>query len=158
MGMENILHLIGIAQKAGRRAVGEEPVGAACRDRKARLVLLAGDAAANTARRAAHFGEAGKVLWITLPYSKAELGMALGRTSCAMLAVTDAGLAASLAEKLAAQDPKTYSPAAGQLSEKAARALQRQREQRAHEKNLQKKKQKPWAPPGRAKGPPDGKK
>ena len=80
--MDNTLHLLGIAQKAGRLEVGEEPVGAAARARQARVILLACDAAANTARRAGHFGEAGNVLWLTVPYTKAELGGAVGRASC----------------------------------------------------------------------------
>ena len=145
--MDNALRLIGMAKKAGRLEIGEEPVGAAARARKARLSLLAGDAAANTARRAAHFGEAGNVLVLTVPHTKADLGMAVGRTSCAMLAFTDAGFAASFAEKLAAQDPGQYADVAGKLEEKAAKVLQRQREQRQHEKNLERGKKRPWAPP-----------
>ena len=42
--MDNTLHLLGIAQKAGRLEVGEEPVGAAARARQARVILLACDA------------------------------------------------------------------------------------------------------------------
>ncbi len=145
--MHNILPLIGLARKAGRLEVGEEPVGAACRSRQAKLVLLAGDAAAGTARRAAHFGQTGNVLWLTLPFTKAELGGALGRSSCAMAAVTDAGLAASLAGKLAAADPEAYGPAAQQLDKKAAKAAQRRRERVAYEKNLQRGGKKPWSPP-----------
>ncbi len=145
--MDNALRLIGMAKKAGRLEIGEEPVGASARARKARLILLAGDAAANTARRAAHFGQVGNVLTLTVPCTKAELGMTVGRTSCAMLAFTDAGFAASFAEKLAAQDPERYGPAAGKLEEKAVKVLQRQREQRQHEKNLERGKKRPWAPP-----------
>ena len=149
--MDSVLHLLGIARKGGRVAVGEEPVGACCRERKAQLVLLASDAAANTVRRAAHFGEAGKVLWLTTPYDKGELGLAVGRTSCAMVAVTDAGLAAALVAGLAKRDPEQYSPAAEQLRQKAEKVLQRQREQRQHERNLARGKGKPWVPP-----PPEG--
>lgn len=141
-----ILHLLGLAKKAGRLEIGEEPVGAACRSRQAKLVLLAADAAPNTRRRAAHFGQAGDVLWLETPFSKSELGAVLGRASCAMLALTDAGFAAALAEKLAARDDR-YSPAAQQLRTQADRALQRQREQHQHEKNLRQGKRKPWAPP-----------
>ena len=54
MSNDPILHLLGMAKKAGRLEVGEEPVGAACRARQARLVLLAAVAAPNTPRRAAH--------------------------------------------------------------------------------------------------------
>ncbi len=147
MANDPILQLLGLARKAGRLEAGEEPVGAACRAHQARLVLLASDAASNTSRRAAHFGEAGSVLWLTLPFSKAELGALLGRSSCAMLALTDFGLAASVVEKLVVRDPDRYGPAAQQLRVKADRVLQRQKEQRRHEKNLREKKQKPWAPP-----------
>lgn len=147
MPNDPILHLLGLARKAGRLEIGEEPVGAVCRARQARLVLMASDAAANTNRRAAHFGEAGNVLWLELPYTKAELGFHLGRGSCAMLALTDAGFAAAVTEKLAARDPERYGPAAQQLRQKADRVLQGQKEKRQHEKNLQNGKKKPWAVP-----------
>ena len=147
MPHDPILHLLGLARKAGRLELGEEPVGAACRARQAKLVLVAGNAAPNTCRRAAHFGEAGNVLWLSLPQTKEELGFALGRGSVAMLALTDIGFAASLVKKLAAADPEKYGAAAAALDTKAAKALQRQKEQRQHEKNLREGKRKPWAPP-----------
>lgn len=151
MSNDPVLHLLGLARKAGRLELGEEPVGAACRARQAKLVLLACDAASNTFRRAAHFGEAGNVLWLEVPFTKAELGFALGRGSCAMLALTDVGFASSLVQKLSARDPAKYGPAAQQLKTKADRALQRQREKRQHEKNLREGKKKPWAVPSPAK-------
>lgn len=151
MTNDPILHLLGLAKKAGRLEIGEEPVGAACRSRQARLVLLAADAAPNTRRRAAHFGEAGNVLWLETPFDKGQLGFILGRSSCAMLALTDAGFSAAVAEKLAARDPDRYGPAAQQLRNRADRVLQRQKEERQHEKNLRQGKRKPWAPP-----PPSG--
>ena len=147
MANDPILHLIGLARKAARLEIGEEPVGAACRARHAKLVLIAGNAASNTFRRAAHFGEAGNVLWLALPQTKEELGFALGRSSVAMLALTDVGLAASIVKKLAAMDPEKYGAAAAALDAKAAKALQRQKEQRQHEKNLREGKRKPWVPP-----------
>lgn len=151
MPNDPILHMLGLARKAGRLEIGEEPVGAACRARQAKLVLLACDAASNTFRRAAHFGEAGNVLWLEVPFTKAELGFALGRGSCAMLALTDVGFASSLVQKLSARDPEKYGPAAQQLKAKADKTLQRQREKRQHEKNLREGKRKPWAVP-----PPEG--
>lgn len=146
MPNDPILHLLGVARKARLLEIGEEPVGAVCRARHAKLVLLAQDAAPNTRRRCAHFGEAGNVLWLELPFTKEELGFHLGRGSCAMLALTDSGLASAVAEKLALRDPERYGPAAEQLREKASRALQRQKERRQHEKNLRQGKHKPWAP------------
>ena len=150
--MDCALHLLGIARKAGRVEVGEEPAGAACRARQAKLLLVAADAAENSVRRAAHFAEAGKTPWLKAPWGKGELGGAVGRSACAMLALTDAGLAAALAEKLARTDPETYGGAAETLTEKAARVLQRQKEQRAHEKKLERAGRKPWAPPPKPAG------
>lgn len=152
--MNSALHLLGIARKAGRLEIGEEPVGAAARARQAKLILVAADAADNSARRAAHFAEGGKAPWAQVPFSKGELGGAVGRASCAMLAVTDAGLASALVSKLAAEDPQRYGALAGELEGRAARALQRQKEQRAHEKKLQRGQRKPWAPPPKKAAPP----
>ena len=151
MPNDPILHMLGLARKAGRLEIGEEPVGATCRSKQAKLVLLASDAAPNTFRRAAHFGEAGNVLWLEVPFSKADLGFALGRGPCAMLALTDVGFASSIVQKLSARDPEKYGPAAQQLKAKADKTLQRQREKRQHEKNLREGKRKPWAVP-----PPEG--
>lgn len=150
--MDNILNLVGIAKKAGKLEIGEEPVGSAARARHAKLLLVAADAADNTVRRAGHFGEAGNVMFLSTPYTKAELGMAVGRTSCAMLAVMDAGIASSIVTKLAAANPGQYGEAAERLAVKAAKVLKRQKEQRQHEKNLQKGKSKPWAAPGQKPG------
>ena len=58
--MDKLLNLIGLAQKAGRLAVGEEPTGAAARARDARLILVAADAAENSVRRVRHFADAGQ--------------------------------------------------------------------------------------------------
>lgn len=158
MANDPILHLLGLARKAARLEVGEEPVGAVCRARQAKLILIASNAAPNTFRRAAHFGEAGNVLWLALPQTKEELGFALGRGSVAMLALTDIGFASTIVKKLAAADPEKYGAAAASLDVKATKALQRQKEQRQHEKNLKQGKHKPWAPPPKVEEPPAPKK
>ena len=142
-----ILSLIGLSKKAGRLEVGEEPVGAAARARHARLLLVASDAAANTRRRCSHFAEAGAVPWAELPFTKEELGGTVGRSSCALVAVTDIGFASSLAAKLSALNPERYGDLAAALDTKAQKALQRQKEQRQHEKNLREGKRKLWAAP-----------
>ena len=91
-----------------------------------------------------------------MPYTKGELGGTVGRASCAMLALTDVGLAAALLARLAAGAPETYGAASAELSEKADKALQRQKEQRRHKKKLQKGGRKPWAaPPARKESPPE---
>lgn len=153
--MNSTLHLLGIAKKAGKLELGEEPTGAAARAKQAKLIVVARDAAENTFRRVRHFADAGNVTWVSVPFTKAELGSAVGRTSCAMLAVMDVGLASALVGKLAAEDPEKFSITAQQMEERAARALQRQREKRAHEKNLREGKRKPWvAPPKESARPP----
>lgn len=134
--LDNILSTLGLALKAGKAEVGEEPVGAATRAKKARVVLLAQDAAASSVRRAMSFAQGGNCLCLTLPADKDALGRALGRTSVAMCAVTDIGFADAIARKLAAIDPEHFAAAAQQLDAKAARMALRREETRRHEKNM----------------------
>ena len=119
--------------------MGEEPVGTACRAHKGYLLLLASDAADNTIRRALHFCQAGNTISLKLPLTKAELGSGVGRSSCAMLAITDVGFAAAVAEKLAQADPEAYGQAWETLSQKAARAKKRRDEKHSPNKNKGKK-------------------
>ena len=130
-----VLSLLGLAHKAGQVAIGEEPTGAACRAKDAKVLFLAADAADNTRRRARSFAETGNCPLLALPAEKDDLGRALGRTSCAMCAVTDIGFASALAGKLAAAEPETYGEAAAALADRAKKADKRRKEQRSHEKN-----------------------
>ncbi len=134
--MDKVLSLLGLAKKAGMLVSGEEPVGGAARARDARLILLASDAADNTVRRASHFAEAGACLCARIPASKDDLGRAVGRASCAMLAITDIGFAEAAAKKLAALNEAEYGALAQKLSVKAARAQERKQEQKRHDKNV----------------------
>ena len=124
-GIDSLLSLLGLAKKAGMLEEGEDSVDAAARAHGARLILLASDAAENTARRAEHFAEKGSCLCATLPADKETLGGAFGRASCAMLALTDIGFASAAAKKLAAMDAERYGELAERLSLKAARAKER---------------------------------
>ena len=143
----NILSLLGLSLRGGRLAVGEEPVEAVARARDARVLLLASDAAEGTRRRCEHFAGAGDCLWLQVPFTKAELGRALGRTAVAITAVTDVGLAAALLHRLAELDPAQYRDAADRMDVKARRAAERRAEQAAHEKNLRRGKRRSKAPP-----------
>ena len=131
--MDKLLNLIGLAQKAGRLAVGEEPTGAAARARDARLILVAADAAENSVRRVRHFADAGQCLWCRIGADKDALGRAVGRSSCAMLAVMDIGFAETIAKKLAEGDER-FAETAEKLAVKARRAAERRREAEAHER------------------------
>lgn len=136
MSNRNILSLLGLALRGGNLVVGEEPVEAVARARDARVLLVAADAAENTVRRVRHFADAGACLWLKLPFTKDELGSAVGRSSVAIVAVTDIGLANAVVHKLAEDDPKRYGDAAERLEIKAKRAAERRAEQLAHEKNI----------------------
>ena len=134
--MHPVLNLLGLALRGGNLVVGEEPVEAVARARDARLLILAADAADNTRRRIQHFADAGQCIWVRVPFTKAELGQTLGRSAVAVCAVTDIGLAAAVAHKLADMDPVRFDETAARLDLKAQRAAERRQEQRNHEKNV----------------------
>lgn len=125
MSGQNVLSLLGLALRGGRLAVGEEPAALAAKAGQARLLLTASDAAGNTLRRAEYLAEEGHCLHLTLPFSKAELGGALGRGGAAIAALTDLGLAAAAAERLARLDPERYGEAAARMELKRRRAAER---------------------------------
>ena len=134
--MNNAISVLGLANKAGKIEAGEEPCGAAARAKWAKLIILAQDAADNTKRRAAHFALAGNCECIEVPFSKDDLGSIIGRTSCAVMAICDAGFASLFVSKLESANPGRYGAVNAVLREKAERAQQRKREKRAHEKNV----------------------
>ena len=138
-----VLSLLGLALRGGRLTVGEEPVEAVVRARDARLLLLASDAADNTLRRVKYFAQAGQCLWLRIPFTKDELGRAVGRSSAAIAAVTDIGLANAVVQRLAQLDPVKYDEAAARLEQKVKRAAERKAEQLAREKNARANKRKP---------------
>ncbi len=115
---DTVLAALGLALRGGNLAVGEEPVAEACRTGKARVVLLASDAAGNTARRATRLaGE--NVPLVPLPRDKSQVGFALGRASCAVAAVTEPGLAALVLSRLAEEEKARYGQVAALLEGRA---------------------------------------
>lgn len=125
MDSHNILSLLGLALRGGNLAVGEEAVETAVQGRGARLVLAASDAAENTLRRAERFAGVGQCLWLQLPFTREELGRAVGRSRTALAAVTDIGLANALGRKLADLDPNRYGELSRRLELKNRRAQER---------------------------------
>lgn len=124
--MNNAMGLIGLAKRAGKLAIGEESCGIAVRDKKARALFTASDASARTKAWAEQSG----VPHIPLPSSKAELGHLLGRASCAQFALLDVGIAASVVQKLAVDDP-TYAASCEILTQQALRAAKRKEKKRS---------------------------
>ena len=134
--MDKALNTLSLARKAGLAELGEEPVGAAARALTAHLILVAADASDHTWRRAKSFAAGTDQQCVRLEASKDEMGMAVGRQSLAIAAITDPALALSLVEGLG--QPEKYKDAAAALTEKVRRRRQRQTEAKAHQRNRRK--------------------
>jgi len=134
--MNKALNYLSIARKGGMVELGEEPVGAAARALKAHLILVAGDASDHTWRRAKSFAAGTDQQCIRLDVTKEEMGFAIGRTSLAIAAITDAPLALALVTALG--DPETHRQALETLSAKAEKVKKRQAEAKAHLRNVRK--------------------
>ena len=133
--MDKALNYLALARKAGLIELGEEPVGAAARAQKARLVMVARDAGDHTWRRAKSFVAGTNQLCLQIPYTKDEMGMAIGRTSLAIAAFTDPAMALAFVKAL--PQPEKYSEELASLEERTQRVRQRQKEAKAHARNKQ---------------------
>ena len=109
MEKNKALHLLGIARKANRLAIGEEPAGIACRSGKARLLLVAQDAGGHT-------------------------GNGLGCNACALCAVLDPALAKAFVETLG--EDGGNAAILQELTRQTARVQKRRQEEKAHRNNV----------------------
>ena len=141
---QRALNYLGLARRGGNLAIGEEPVGIACRANHARLLILAQDAADNTFRRARSFTQSGKPPLIRAPFDKDQLGDALGVNACAMVAVTDVALALAFVQAL--DEPEHYGQLLETLEGQVARVKKRRAEEKSHVKNIRHGKKKPAKP------------
>lgn len=133
--MNKALNYMALARKAGRIELGEEPAGAAARAQHARLIVVASDASDHTWRRAQSFVAGTDQQCIRVPFTKDQLGEAIGRTSLALAAFTDPAL--SLAFLKALDQPEKYGEALESLAKRTKRVQQRQKEAKAHLRNKQ---------------------
>ena len=138
--MDKALNYLALARKAGLAELGEEPVNAVSRAGKAYVILVASDASDHTWRRAKSFAAGTDQQCIRLPYTKDEMGMAIGRTSLAIAAVTDVSLALALVQSL--EQPEKWKASLEVLEEKARHDRMRKAEAKAHRRNLRKGKKK----------------
>ena len=129
--MDKALNYLALARKAGRIELGEEPVGAAARAQHARLVVVAADASDHTWRRAKSFVAGTAQQCVKTPFSKDEMGAAVGRTSLAIACFTDPALALAFVKAL----PNPDAAVLEQLQKRTDRVQQRQAEERAHQRN-----------------------
>ena len=132
--MDKALNYLSLARKAGRVELGEEPVGAAARAKKARLIMVASDAGDHSWRRAKSFVAGTEQLCMKVPFTKDQMGEAIGRTSLAMAAFTDPALALAFVKALG--DPEKYKEALESLDRRTKRIRQRQQEEKNHQRNL----------------------
>ncbi len=132
--MDKALNFLSLARKAGTAELGEEPAGAAARAGKAYALLVASDCGDHTWRRAKAFAAGTDQQAIRLPYTKDELGLATGRASLAIAAITDVAMALALVKAL--PDQEKYADSIAVLTQKAERQKQRKKEAAAHKKNV----------------------
>ena len=132
--MDKALNYLALARKAGTAELGEEPVAAASRTGKAYAILVASDAGDHTWRRAKAFAAGTEQQAVKVPYTKDEMGMAIGRQALAIAAITDCALALALVQALPEQEK--YAAAIAALTEKTQKLKKRQQEAKAHKKNV----------------------
>ena len=132
--MDKALNFLSLARKAGTAELGEEPAGAAARAGKAYVLLVASDCGDHTWRRAKSFAAGTDQQAIRLPFTKDEMGMATGRASLAIAAITDVSMALAWVKSLPEQEK--YAESIAVLEQKAARQKQRKKEAQAHKKNV----------------------
>jgi len=87
--------MLGLAMRARKIVTGEDQVVQAIRSRQAKLVLLAGDASANTAKKVTDKCQYYAVPLVTLA-DRYQLGQAIGKEARVTMAVTDAKFAEQL--------------------------------------------------------------
>ena len=138
--MDKALNYLSLARKGGMAELGEEPVGAITRTGKGYLVVVAGDASDHTWRRAKSFVAGTEQQCVRLPYTKDEMGFAIGRTALAIAAVTDVQMALAMVNALG--EPEKYKAVIEVLTAKTEKLKKRQAEAKAHQKNLRKGKKK----------------
>ncbi len=132
--MDKALNYLALGRKAGLIELGEEPAGAAARAQKARLIVVASDATDHTWRRAKSFVAGTEQLCIRVPFDKDQMGQAVGRTSLALAAFTDAAMALAFVKALG--QPQEHAQIIVSLDKRAQRIRQRQKEAKSHQKNL----------------------
>jgi hypothetical protein len=109
-------------------------VGAIARTGKAYLILVASDASDHTWRRAKSFAAGTNQQCVRGKFTKDEMGFAIGRTSLAIAAVTDASLALAMVQAMG--EPEKHKEVIAVLTDKVNHLKKRKAEAKAHQKNV----------------------
>ena len=134
--MDKALSYLALARKGGMAELGEEPVGAIARAGKAYVILVASDASDHTWRRAKPYVAGTEQQCVRLDVTKDEMGFAVGRTSLAIAALTDAAMTLALLTSL--PNPEAYMASIEVLDAKSKKLKKRQDEAKAHQRNVKK--------------------
>ena len=94
---EPVLRLLGLAARAGSIVPGTDRVRIALRREELQLVLVAGDASANAQDKLLPLLEARRVPYRVV-FTRAEIGMAVGRSPLSAIGLIDASLAQRVSE------------------------------------------------------------
>ena len=101
--MDKALQFLGLCRRAGKLLIGEDGVSGAARSGQAVLIMVASDTASNTKKKAGNLSRWYEIPLAELPWDKDTLGELLDKRVCAILALTDKGLAAAFRQKLDAK-------------------------------------------------------
>ena len=130
------LNYLSLARKGGLAELGEEPVGDLSRTGRAYVIAVASDASDHTWRRAKAYAAGTEQQCLRLPFTKEEMGEAVGRESLAIAAISDAPLALALVQSL--PEPEKYQAAIQVLTAKTQKLKKRRQEAKAHLRNVRK--------------------
>ena len=92
MANNNVAFALGLAQKAGKVASGDFAVRSALKSGKAKLLVVAEDAAPNSKKDMYYLAEVAGVEVVEL-LTRDELGFAIGKAKRTALAITDLNFA-----------------------------------------------------------------
>jgi ribosomal protein L7Ae-like RNA K-turn-binding protein len=115
----NVLGTLGICLKAKKLAAGADAVSDFFQMGHARLILLSQDAGQSIRRKAAFLESKSPAVAVSvIPCTKEEMGQALGKKTCSICCISDAGFAASVSQRLAEVSPENQQAAEKMRSRK----------------------------------------
>ena len=124
--MGDRLGLVGLAWKTGKLAAGDTAVSEAVSENKrVRLICTASDAGERVLERARHMPDRCNGLYVDTPFTRAELGAALGLKDCGIIAFLDPGFAWAFSKKLVEIDKERYGALEEALQGRKDRAVRR---------------------------------
>lgn len=100
MNSQNVLSLLGLAQKAGKIASGELAVEKSIKSGKAKLIIIAADSSDGTKKRYRDMSQYYQVPLYEI-LTKQQLGSCIGKEYRAALTIADTGLSKAVLKALA---------------------------------------------------------